>query len=92
MAESTSDVYANAAGLLRNLGHFAEVEEAFTPPPTFHHRGAVVALVTDAPPVIVGHAISQVAEEPEAHLPEFSARAGRARCGEPPSAYWVKVR
>ena len=94
MAETTSDVYANAAGLLRNLGHFAEVDEAFTPPPTFHHRGAVVALVTDAPPVIVGHAISQVAEEPEAHLPDLSARAGRVpagQAGEPPWAYWLRT-
>lgn len=92
MAEATADVYANAAGLLRNLGHSAEVDEAFTPHPSFRERGPFVALVTDADPVLVGYAISQVAEEPEPHLPTRSAKVARPRHwepGDPQFAWWV---
>lgn len=94
MAETTSDVYANAAGLLARMGYAARAEEAWTLPPGYPDRGPFAAIVTDAPPVLVGFAIGQVAEEPEAHLPDLSARAGRVpagQAGEPPWAYWLRT-
>ena len=94
MTETTAEVYANAAGLLARMGYRARAEDAWTPPPSFQGRWPVVALVTDAPPVLVGFAIGQVAEEPEAHLPDLSARAGRVptgQTGEPPLAYWLRT-
>ena len=94
MAETTSDVYANAAGLLARMGYAARAEEAWTPPPSYPDRGPFPAIVTDAPPVLVGFAIGQVAEEPEAHLPDLSVRAGRVpagQAGEPPWAYWLRT-
>lgn len=88
MAETRLEAYQNAAGLLRNMGHCARVEAAWTPPGHIA-SGPVVALVTDAPPVLVGFAIGQVAEEPEAHLPEVCARAGRVPHGEAGGTPWA---
>lgn len=52
----------------------------------------VVALVTDAPPVLIGHAVSQVATDPEPHLPMASAKVARPKQwepGDPQFAWWV---
>lgn len=79
MSESRATVYENAAGLLARMGYAARMEPA--------HRGRgsprpVVALVTCAPAIVVGYAVAMVAEEPEAHLPVTSAKAGRAAPGK----------
>ncbi len=62
------------------------------PPPSSHRRNPVPAIITDAPPIVVGYAVTITASEPEAHLPELSARAGRVPHGEsggPPWAFWL---
>jgi len=90
--EDRATVYRNAAGLLRNLGFAARVEPEFVPPPACHRRHPVPALITDASPVLVGYAVTSVAEDPEQHLPELSARAGRVPHGESggtPWAWWA---
>lgn len=89
MSETRATVYANAAGLLARMGYAARMEPV--------HRQAreprpVVALVTCAPAVVVGYAVAMVAEEPEAHLPVTSAKAGRAapgKAGDPQYAWWA---
>jgi len=89
VSEDRATVYANAAGLLSRLGYAARMEPghrvAWEPQP-------VTALVTDAPPVVVGYAVAMVAEDPEAHLPEASAKVGRAapgKAGDPQTAWWA---
>ena len=92
MCEDRVTVYANAAGLLSRLGFAARVEPEFVPPRACHRRLPVPALITDAGPILVGYAVTSVAEDPEAHLPELSARAGRVppgKAGEPPCAFWA---
>ncbi len=87
--ETRLEVYANAAGLLCRLGFAARAEPAFIPA---GQSKAVVALVTDAPPVLVGHAVSQVATDPEPHLPTTSARVPKAKAwepGDPQHAWWT---
>ncbi|WP_415393714.1 hypothetical protein [Paracoccus sp. SJTW-4] len=84
--ETRAEVYTNAAGLLVRLGFAARVEPSFTNP---REPRPVIALVTDAPPVLIGHAISQVAADPEPHLPTTSANARKAETGEPQLAWWV---
>ena len=44
---------------------------------------SVVALVTDASPIIIGHAISQVATDPEEHLPQSSFKLRKTTKWEP---------
>lgn len=91
-AETTFHVYENAAGLLSRMGYNARAEDRWTPPPQHHPRRPVAAIVTDAPPIVVGYAVTSVAEEPEAHLPSTSARAGRVPHGESggtPWAFWL---
>ncbi|MBS0002331.1 MAG: hypothetical protein KFF45_04545 [Thioalkalivibrio sp.] len=89
MSETRQQVYENAAGLLCRMGYAARMEPghrlAWEPQP-------VTALVTDAPPVVVGYAVAMVAEDPEAHLPEASAKVGRAapgKAGDPQTAWWA---
>ena len=89
MSEDRATIYANAAGLLARMGYAARMEPG--------HRVArevrpVTALVTDAPPIVVGYAVAMVAEEPEAHLPVTCAKAGRAapgKAGDPQFAWWA---
>lgn len=64
MAETVQEVYANAAGLLSRMGYHATAQAE---PP---------AIVTDAPPIVVGYAIGQVAIDPEPFLPNHQT-AGR---------------
>jgi hypothetical protein len=89
MTETRLEAYDTAAGLLRNLGYEARAECDWTPPGATR---PVPAIVTCAPPVIVGYAIAITAEEPEAHLPLYSAKAGRAspgKPGDPQFAWWA---
>ena len=85
--ETRLEVYANAAGLLARLGFAARAEPAYTPA---GQPKPTVALVTDAPPVLIGHAISQVATDPEPHLPTTSARIPNVTKGKPcdPQHVW----
>jgi hypothetical protein len=88
MAETRLDVFENAVGLLLRHGYQARAEPAYRPPGA---QGPVVAIVTDAPPVILGYAISQVAADPEPHLPTTSAKVPKARPtdpGAPQHAWW----
>jgi hypothetical protein len=80
MAETRLNAYQNAAGLLRALGHYARAEAAWSPP---GGTVAVVALISDAPEIVVGYAVTVTAEDPEAVLPEASAFAGRPPQGKP---------
>jgi len=87
MTETRQEVYANAAGLLSRMGFAARVEPSFT---AAVQPRPVVAIVTDAPPVLIGHAISQVATDPEPHLPMASAKVARPKSpGDPQFAWWV---
>lgn len=89
MTERRAEVYANAAGLLCRMGYAARSDAAFR---TTREPRPVAAIVTDAPPVVVGYAVAMVAEEPKAHLPSTSAKAGRAppgKPGDPLFAFWL---
>lgn len=89
MAETRLEVYANAAGLLTRLGFAARAEPAYVPA---GQSKPVVAIVTDCPPVVLGHAISQVAADPEQHLPTTSAKVAKPRQwlpGDPQHAWWL---
>lgn len=89
MGEGRLTAYQNAAGLLRRMGYEARAEPGYVPSGA---PRAVPAIITCAPPVVVGYALAITAENPEAHLPQWSARAGRAppgRPGEPQSAWWA---
>ena len=89
MAETRLDAYGNAAGLLRRMGYEARAVDGWM----LDSGGRpVAALVTCAPPVVVGYAIAITAEEPEAHLPQRSAKAARAapgKPGDPQLAWWA---
>jgi hypothetical protein len=80
MAETRLEAYGHAAGLLRNLGYIARAEAAWTPP---GRTLSVVALISDAPEIVVGYALAITASEPEAHLPDTRAFAGRPPPGKP---------
>ena len=87
--ETRLQVYDNAAGLLTRMGFAARAEPSFT---IAREPKPVVALVTDAPAVLVGHAVSQVATDPEPHLPTTSAKASKGppgKAGDPQFAWWV---
>ena len=89
MTEARATVYANAAGLLSRMGYSAKMEPAHS---VAWEALPVLALVTDAPPVVVGYAVAMVAEDPEAHLPETYAKARRAApglAGDPQYAWWL---
>ena len=66
MAETVHEVYANAAGLIRSHGFYAVA------------RAEPPAIVTDAPPVMIGFAVGQVAADPEQFLPDKCAPGGKA--------------
>jgi hypothetical protein len=86
--ETRAQVYENAAGLLARMGFAARAEPSYLPA---GQARPVVALVTDAPPVLIGHAVSQVAADPEPHLPTTSAKIAKARPtdpGAPQHAWW----
>ena len=92
MAETRLSAYSAASGLLTRLGYVARVEPDLVPPRVYHCRRPVPAIITDAPPIVVGYAVTITASEPEAHLPNQSARAGRVPHGEsgrPPWAFWL---
>lgn len=76
--ETTQQVYENAAGLLARMGYIARAKPDFRPPGS---RNTVLAIVTDAPAIVVGYAVTIVAEEPEAHLPQAGQPAGRLPAG-----------
>lgn len=83
VAETREEAYANAAGLLSRMGYDAYVREGWTPPGLSR---PVTALVTCAPAVVVGMALGMTAEDPEAHLPERSAKVARPapnKAGDP---------
>ena len=87
--ETTLEVYQNAAGLLSRMGYNARAEAVFLP---IGRPRPVVALVTDAPPVVVGYSVTIVAADPEAHLPAASSPAGRVpkgTVGFPPVAHFL---
>ena len=92
MLDARTETYSAAAGLLVRMGYMARVDPEWVPPPACHRRQPVPALITEAPPIVVGYAVTSVAEEPEEHLPELSARAGRVprgESGDPPWAFWL---
>lgn len=89
MSEDRATVYANAAGLLLRLGYAARFDPAWV---GANGPRPVAALVTDAPPVVVGYAVAMVAEDPEPHLPDNSAKTRRAnpgKAGDPQFAFWA---
>ena len=77
--ETREEVFENAAGLLARLGFVARVRVGYKPA---GEHAPVTALITDASPVLVGYAVTSVAGEPEAHLPEVSAWAGKSPAGD----------
>lgn len=88
MAETRTDAWENVAGLLSRMGYQASVD------PAYSARGGspVLALVTDAPEMVIGMCLGQVAEEPEAHIPTRSAKVPRAalgKPGDPQFAWWA---
>ena len=85
--ETRLEVYANAAGLLSRMGYHARVIPDFQRGPM---TAPTAALATDADGVLVGHAISQVALEPEIHLPTTRWPGGRPPGGGsgPPLGIW----
>jgi len=88
VTETRADAWANVAGLLSRMGYQASVA------PAYSARGGspVLALVTDAPEMVVGMAIGLVAEEPEAHIPTKSAKVPRTalgKPGDPQFAWWA---
>lgn len=94
MAEARLDAYGNAAGLLRRMGYEARAVDGWKPPSWMPDSGGrpVAALVTCAPPVVAGYAVAITAEDPEAHLPQHSAKAARAnpsKPGDPQLAWWA---
>jgi len=86
--ETWLEVFQNAAGLLSRMGFSAIAEPSFTP---VGQTRPVIALVTDASPIIIGHAISQVATDPEPHLPQSSFKIRKTKQwepGDPKFAWW----
>lgn len=87
-AETKQEVFENAAGLLMRHGYAASVVPNYSPK---GHPRPVTALVTDAPPVILGYALSQVAINPEPFLPTRSTKVARTnpgKAGDPKWAWW----
>lgn len=92
MSDDRLAAYQDAAGLLSRMGYVARAEAAWTPPAALRQGGSVPAIITDAPLIVVGYDVAMVAEEPEAHLPDHSARAGRVphgQSGGTPWAFWL---
>lgn len=87
MGETVAEVYANAAGLLARMGYVAYPIPAYIRPPM---PASVVALATDADPVLVGYAITSVAVNPEAFLPTTRMPGGRpkGKPAGPPLGIW----
>ncbi len=88
MTEARAQVFDVLAGLLRGHGYAASVDPAYRPPAA---PAPVLALVTDAPELVIGMCLGNTAEEPEAHIPTQSARVPKARKtdpGPPLVAYW----
>ena len=87
MGETVAEVYENAAGLLARMGYVAFYIPAYIRPPM---PAPVVALATDADPVLVGFAIGQVAVNPEAFLPTTRKPGGRPKDkpASPPLGIW----
>ncbi|SEN21391.1 hypothetical protein SAMN04488003_11153 [Loktanella fryxellensis] len=86
--ETRLEVFKNAARLLSRMGFSAIAEPSFTP---VGQTRTVIALVTDASPVIVGYAITSVTSDPEEYLPESSFKIRKTKSwelGEPRVAYW----
>lgn len=79
MTETRIDVFANCAGLLTRMGFTARAEAAYK---DARQPRPVVALVTDAPEMLVGYAVAMVAEDPQAHLPTRSAKVPRVALGK----------
>lgn len=81
--ETREEAFATVAGLLSRMGYDACVREDWTPP---GEARPVTALVTCAPGVVVGMAFGLTAQDPEAVLPERSAKVARPapnRAGDP---------
>ena len=85
--ETRLEVYQNAAGLLSRLGYHAVALPEYQRPTI---TGPVVALATDAEPVLVGYAITSAAINPEAFLPVTRMPGGRVagRAPGPPIGIW----
>lgn len=93
MSENRIDAWENVAGLLARMGYAARVEPAYRPviPGPHPQPGTVLAIITCAPEIVIGMCLGQVAEEPEAHLPDKAAKIAKARKtdpGPPLVAYW----
>lgn len=79
MTETQIEVFANCAGLLTRMVFSARAEAAYK---DARQPDPVVALVTDAPEMLVGYAVAMVAEDPQAHLPTRSAKVPPHRFGQ----------
>lgn len=93
MSETRQDAWETVAGLLRRTGYTASVDPAYRPAIPGAHRqpGPVLAIVTCAPELVIGMCLGNTAEEPEAHIPNRSAKVPKARQtdpGPPLFAYW----
>ncbi len=87
-AETRKTVYEDTAGLLTRMGYLARAEVDWVPP---NHSRPVMALITDAPEMVVGYALALTAEDPEAHLPPCRDKGGRVpkgQTGGPMMAYF----
>jgi hypothetical protein len=90
MPETRAEAWENVAGLLTRMGYAARVDPAYRN--ALVAPGPVLALVTCAPPMVIGMCLGQVAEEPEAHLPTRSAKVARTKTwepGDPLFAHWA---
>jgi len=88
MPETRAQAYYTAAALLRNMGYSAHVREGWVPP---GGGRPVTALVTCAPALVLGMVIGLTAEDPEAHLPDSSAKVPRhapGKAGDPQHVFW----
>lgn len=87
MGKTLTEVYENAAGLLSRMGYVAFTIPAYIRPPM---TAPVLALATDADPVLVGYAITSVAVNPEAFLPTTRKPGGRpkGKPAGPPLGIW----
>ena len=87
MEETVAEVYENAAALLSRMGYVAFSIPAYIHPPM---PAPVVALATDADPVLVGYAITCVAVNPEPFLPTTRKPGGRpkGKPAGPPLGIW----
>lgn len=93
MTEARAEVFDVLAGLLRGHGYAARVEPAYQPaiPGARVQPAPVLALVTDAPEMVIGVCLGNTAEDPEAHIPTQSVKVPKARKtdpGPPLVAYW----